>query len=49
MTAVYITAIIAATLLINSAIVAIRDVAKAKHSPANPCPNCGHNDKEKSA
>jgi hypothetical protein len=30
-TAVYITAIIAATLLINSAIVAIRDVAKAKH------------------
>lgn len=49
MTVVYITAIIAATLLINSAIVAIRDVAKAKHQAAAPrCPH-DHNDKENSA
>lgn len=33
MTAVYITAIIAAALVINSIVVAVRDVAKAKHKP----------------
>ncbi|WP_176741398.1 hypothetical protein [Streptomyces sp. LUP30] len=49
MTAVYITAIIAAMLVAISAITAVRDTAKAKHQPANPCPNCGHNDKENSA
>ncbi|MDX3576005.1 hypothetical protein [Streptomyces sp. FL07-04A] len=49
MTAVYITAIIAAMLVTITAITAIRDTAKAKHQPAQPCPNCGHNDKEKSA
>lgn len=48
MTAVYITAIIAITLLANSIVVAIRDVAKAKKQGAAPC-CCDHNDKEKSA
>ncbi|MDX2550097.1 hypothetical protein [Streptomyces stelliscabiei] len=33
MTAVYITAIIAAALVINSIVIAMRDVAKAKHQP----------------
>ena len=42
-TAIAITAIIAATLLINSAIVAARDVAKAK---AAACKHCGR-DKNK--
>lgn len=41
-TAIAITAIIAVTLLINSAIVAARDVAKAKHQPTT-CRNCGQN------
>lgn len=41
-TAIAITAIIAATLLINSAIVAMRDVAKAKHQ-LTTCRNCGQN------
>jgi len=40
-TAIAITAIIAATLLINSAIVAIRDVAKTKRQ-ASPCEHCTH-------
>lgn len=39
MTAVYITAIIAAMLVAVTAITAIRDTAKAKHQTAN-CPNC---------
>jgi hypothetical protein len=39
-TAIAITAIIAATLLINSAIVAARDVAKAKHQAAAHCKTC---------
>lgn len=47
-TAIAITLIVAATLLINSAIVAARDVAKAKHQ-TKPCPNCGHDNKENSA
>ncbi|MBD9700623.1 hypothetical protein IHE56_00660 [Streptomyces sp. ID01-12c] len=37
-TAIAITAIIAATLLANSIVVALRDAAKAKHQA---CPNCG--------
>jgi hypothetical protein len=46
-TAIAITAIIAATLLANSIVVAIRDVAKTKHQAA--APRCrDHNDKEKS-
>ncbi|MFI5473231.1 hypothetical protein ACIA6D_23695 [Streptomyces cacaoi] len=49
MTAVYITAIIAAMLVAITVVTAIRDIAKAKHQPAQPCPNCGHNNKEKSA
>lgn len=40
-TAIAITAIIAATLLINSAIVAARDAAKAKHQAA-ACKYCRH-------
>lgn len=38
MTAVYITAIIAATLLANSIVTAMRDVAKAKHTAAPQYP-----------
>ncbi|MER5715700.1 hypothetical protein [Streptomyces sp. NPDC002132] len=49
MTAVYITAIIAAMLVAISAITAVRDAAKAKHTTTRPCPNCGHNETEKSA
>jgi len=46
-TAIAITAIIFGALLINSAIVAIRDVAKAKHQA---CPHCGRDKtKENSA
>jgi len=37
-TAIAITAIIAAVALANSIVIAVRDVAKAKHQA---CPNCG--------
>lgn len=48
MTAVYITAIIAAALVINSIVVAVRDVAKAKHQPT--CEHCARdNSKENEA
>jgi hypothetical protein len=40
-TAIAITAIIAAVVLANSIVIAVRDVAKAKHTAAR-CPNCGH-------
>jgi hypothetical protein len=39
-TAIAITAIIAALALINSAITAARDVAKAKHQAAAHCKTC---------
>jgi predicted RNA-binding Zn-ribbon protein involved in translation (DUF1610 family) len=48
-TAVYITAIIAAALVASSIVTAIRDVAKTKHQTTNPCPNCGRTGKENSA
>jgi RNA polymerase subunit RPABC4/transcription elongation factor Spt4 len=46
-TAVYITAIIAAMLVAITTVTAIRDIAKTKHQT---CPNCGSDKtKEKSA
>jgi hypothetical protein len=47
-TAVYITAIIAAALVINSIVVAVRDVAKAKHQPTRE-QRAGDNSKENEA
>jgi hypothetical protein len=44
-TAIVITAIIAATLLINSAIIAARDVAKAKHQTRH-CNGCTCTDRK---
>ncbi|MEV6014762.1 hypothetical protein [Streptomyces sp. NPDC051997] len=41
-TAIAITAIIAATLLANSIVTAVRDVAQAKHK-ATACEQCTHN------
>lgn len=39
-TAIAITAIIAAVALLNSGIIALRDVAKAKHQTAAHCKTC---------
>ena len=44
-TAIAITAIIGAVALLNSGILALRDVAQAKHQPKT-CPQCGHTSKE---
>ncbi|MFG2638544.1 hypothetical protein ACGFX8_32950 [Streptomyces sp. NPDC048362] len=45
-TAVTITLIIAAVVLANSIVIAVRDVAKAKHQA---CPNCGRNKNKESS
>jgi hypothetical protein len=47
-TAIAITAIIAAVLVINIIATTLRDIGKAKHQPT-PCPNCTDKNKENEA